>query len=48
MMKEATGPSIENVNFYIYGAEGQDIRELAKEVSKELQNFINDKEKAYA
>lgn len=32
----------------VYGAEGQDIRELAKAVSQEIQNIIDDKEKAYA
>lgn len=32
----------------VYGAEGQDIRELAKEVSREIQNMIADKEKVYA
>ena len=32
----------------VYGAEGQDVRELAKAVSQEIQNMISDKEKAYA
>ena len=32
----------------VYGAEGQDIRELAKAVSQEIQNLINDKERVYA
>lgn len=32
----------------IYASEGQNVRELAKEVAKEIQNLINDKEKAYA
>lgn len=47
MMKEATGES-RPITINIYGAPGQDIRALAKEVSKELQNMIDDKEKAYA
>ena len=47
MMKEATGES-RPITINIYGAQGQDIRALAKEVSKELQDIINDKEKAYA
>lgn len=34
--------------FNITASEGQDIRELAKEVSREIQNLIDDKEKAYA
>ena len=32
----------------VYGAEGQDIRSLAKAVSDEIQAIINDKEKVYA
>lgn len=36
------------INFYIYGAEGQDVRQLAKEVSRELQNMMNSKERVYA
>ena len=36
------------VTVNVYGAIGQDVRELAKAVSQELQNLINDKEKAYA
>lgn len=31
----------------VYGAEGQDVRALAKAVSEELQNMVNDKRKAY-
>jgi phage-related protein len=34
--------------FNIVAPEGQDIRELAKEVSREIQNLIDDKGKAYA
>ena len=37
-----------NITMNIYATEGQDIRELAKEVSRELQNLVTDKEKAYA
>ena len=48
MMKEAIGVGGRPININIYGAQGQDIRLLAKEVSKELQNLINDKEKVYA
>ena len=47
MMREAVGVS-RPITINIYGAPGQDIRALAKEVSKELQNLINDKEDAYA
>lgn len=32
----------------IYGAEGQDVRTLAKLVSQEIQNLISNKEKVYA
>lgn len=44
----SNSPSVINATFNIYGAEGQDIRQLAKEVSQEIQNLINDKEKVYA
>lgn len=47
MMKQAVG-SARPVTINVYGAEGQDVRLLAKEVSKELQNLIADKESAYA
>lgn len=47
MMKQAVGINARPVTINIYGAEGQDIRELAKEVSKEIQNLINDEDKAY-
>ena len=47
MIKQAVGGSKEIV-INVYGAPGQDIRELAKEVSRELQNLIDDKEKVYA
>ena len=47
MMKEAVGVEAKPITINIYGTEGQDVRELAKEVSKELQYLINDKEKAY-
>lgn len=48
MMKEAAGAGSRPITMNIYGAAGQDVRQLAKEVSRELQNLINDKEKAYA
>lgn len=44
----APRPSIVDVTMNIYASEGQDVRQLAKEVSREIQNIINDKEKAYA
>lgn len=47
MMKEAVGIGSAPVTINVYGAEGQDIRELAKEVSKEFQYMMQDKEKAY-
>lgn len=47
MMKQAVGVDTRPITINIYGAEGQNVRELAKEVSRELQNLINDKEKAY-
>jgi phage-related minor tail protein len=46
MMKAAVGSRSVVIN--VYGAEGQDIRALAQEVSRELQNAINDKERVYA
>ena len=48
MMRQAMGVESKPINIYIYGAAGQDVRMLAKEVSKELQNLKADKEKAYA
>jgi hypothetical protein len=48
MMREAVGVGANPITINIYGAAGQDVRELAKEVSKEIQNLITDKEKAYA
>ena len=44
----AKSGNVINATFNIYGAEGQDIRELAKEVSQEIQNLISDEEKVYA
>lgn len=46
----ASGSSVTfgNMTFNLYASEGQDIRELAKEVATEIQNLIDDKEKAYA
>lgn len=32
----------------VYGAEGQDVRTLARLVSEEIQNIVNNKEKVYA
>lgn len=37
-----------NVTMNITASEGQDIRELAKQISRELQNLVNDKESVYA
>lgn len=48
MIKQATGANNRPITINVYGAEGQDVRLLAKEVSRELQNLINDKEKVYA
>ena len=44
----ASNSSSNNITINVYGAEGQDVRELAKVVSQEIQNLINDKEKAFA
>ena len=48
MMREAVGVNSKPITINVYGAEGQDVRILAKEVSKELQNLVNNKEKVYA
>ena len=48
MMKKAVGTTNNPVVINVYGAEGQDIRELAKAVSQEFQNLVNDKEKVWA
>ena len=47
----ATGAGAFNAGGFtinVYGAEGQDVRSLAKAVSEEIQNLIADKEKVYA
>lgn len=44
----ASNSSSNTITVNVYGAEGQDVRELAKAVSEEIQNMIEDKEKAYA
>lgn len=48
MMKQAVGAGDRPIVINVYGAEGQDVRLLAKEVSKELQNLIDDKNKVFA
>ena len=48
MMREAVGVESKPITINIYGAEGQDVRLLAKEVSKELQNSVEDKKKIFA
>lgn len=48
MMKKAVGGVNNPITINVYGAEGQDVRLLAQEVSKELQNLVNDKEKVWA
>lgn len=48
MMRQAVGVGERPITINVYGAEGQDIRALAKEVAIELQNVIDDKEKVYA
>lgn len=48
MIKQAVSSEPRSIVINIYGAEGQDIRALAQEVSKELQNILDDKEKVYA
>lgn len=47
MMKQAAGGA-RPITINIYGAEGQDIRELAKEVSQELQYLMEDTGNVYA
>lgn len=46
--KSGSSINFEGMTFNIYASEGQDVRELAKQVSKEIQNLISDKEKVYA
>lgn len=48
MMKQAMGVGSRPITINVYGAEGQDIRQLAKEVGNVLQDLLNDKEKVYA
>ena len=47
MMREAMGMENRPITINVYGAEGQDVRTLAKEVSRELENLMRDKEAAY-
>ena len=47
MIKKANGAN-RQITINVYGTEGQNIRELAREVGKELQNILEDKEKVYA
>ena len=49
MMRQAVGGIGANpITINVYGAEGQDVRELAKAVSKEMQNMIDDRGRVYA
>ncbi len=49
MMKQAVGGLGNNpITINVYGAEGQDVRELAKAVSEEMQKLIDDRGKVYA
>lgn len=47
MIKKASGGQ-RPINIYITASEGQDIRALAKEVGKELQNILDDEDGVYA
>jgi len=47
-MKNGMTINMGGQTFNIYASEGQDIRELAKAISDEIQNLIDDKEKVYA
>lgn len=47
MMRDAMGVESRPITINVYGAEGQDVRTLAKEVSRELENLMRDKEAAY-
>ena len=47
MIKKASGGQ-RPINIVINAAEGQDIRALAKEVGKELQNILSDEDDVYA
>lgn len=47
LIKKATGGQ-RPINIVINAAEGQDIRALAKEVGKELQNILDDEDGVYA
>lgn len=47
MMREAMGMENRPITINVYGAEGQDVRSLAKEVSRELEYLMRDKEAAY-
>ena len=48
MIRQASGGDKRPITINVYGAEGQDVRELAKAVSQEMQYLMDDKEKVYA
>ena len=48
MIRQASGGDQRPITINVYGAEGQDVRELAKAVGQELQYIMDDKEKVYA
>lgn len=49
MMKQAVGGLGNNpITINVYGTEGQDVRQLAKAVSEEMQKLIDDRSKVYA
>lgn len=48
MIRQASGGDKRPITINVYGAEGQDVRELAKAVGQELQYIMDDKEKVYA
>ena len=47
MIRQATGVQQRPIEINVYGAEGQDIRELAKLVGEEFTTLMRDEEKAY-
>lgn len=48
MIRQASGGDKRPITINVYGAEGQDVRELAKAVGQELQYIMDDKGKVYA
>ena len=48
MMKDAIGASGQPITINVYGAEGQDVNDLAQQIAYKLEDIKARKERAYA